>query len=429
MKRRALMAAVTIVLLIVIVELIPPADAQVKLQFYYPVGVAGPLARIIEGYVKEWNQSHPQVQVEPVFAGGYTEAYAKTLAAIRAGTPPDVAIMLSQNLNDILGQDIAIPLDELIAADGAEVKIDDFFPAFMLNSRQGGKVWSIPFQRSTPVMYYNKDAFKEAGLDPDRPPQTQSDLVAAAKKLTRQEGGRVTRWGLLIPSSGGVDTWLLEGLVIEAGGLLYDPNNSCCRVLLSNPATETAVQFLRDLGARDKVSPEGAINWGTTANDFVAGKAAMMYYTTGGLGFVRNNAKFEFGTAFLPEEQRFGAPTGGGNFYLFKGSPSERRKAAWEFTKWMTSTEMLARWSIDSGYVAPRKSSWDTARMREYAAKYPQALTAREQLQYALAELPVKNIIEVKRAITTALQTALTTSQPVGPILAEGQKRVDDILK
>jgi sn-glycerol 3-phosphate transport system substrate-binding protein len=95
----------------------------------------------------------------------------------------------------------------------------------------------------------------------------------------------------------------------------------------------------------------------------------------------------------------------------------------------MTSTEMLARWSIDSGYVAPRKSSWETPRMKEYTSKYPQALTAREQLQYALAELPVKNIIEVKRAITTALQTVLTTTDPVEQITAEAQKRVDEILK
>src|SRR5262245_37505083 len=180
MKLCALIAAVALVL---IGEPFPRAAARTKRQSYSPFGVAAPLARSIESYVKAWNQRHAQIPVEPVFAGGYTEAYSKTLAATRAGTPPDVAIMLSQNLNDILGQDIVIPLDDLIAADAASVKIDDFFPAFMLNSRQGGKVWSIPFQRSTPVMYYNKDAFKEAGLDPDRPPQTQSDLVAAAKKL------------------------------------------------------------------------------------------------------------------------------------------------------------------------------------------------------------------------------------------------------
>ena len=426
MKRRALLTAVVLAL---VGGVLPMAQAQTKLQFYYPVGVAGPLARIIDGYVQEWNKAHPQIQVEPVFAGSYTEAYAKTLAAIQAGTPPDVAMMLSQNLNDILGQNIVIPLDELIAADAAQVKMDDFFPAFMLNSKQGGKVWSIPFQRSTPVMYYNKEAFKEVGLDPNKPPQTWTEMVAAAKKLTKQEGGRTTRWGLAIPSGGGVDTWLLEALTIAAGGLLYDVNNSCCKVLLASKPVETAIQFLRDLGEKEKVSPPGPVDWGTTANDFAAGKVAIVYYTTGGLGFVRNNAKFEFGTAFLAKDQRFGAPTGGANLYLFKGTPPDRQKAAWEFTKWMTSTEMLARWSIDSGYVAPRKSSWDTPLMKDYVGKYPQAITARDQLPYAHAELPVKNIIEVKRAIKTALETALTTNQPVAQVLAEGQKRVDEILK
>jgi sn-glycerol 3-phosphate transport system substrate-binding protein len=426
MKRRTLLAAIVLALA---GGFAPTAQAQMKLQFYYPVGVAGPLARIIDGYVQEWNKTHPQIQVEPVFAGSYTEAYAKTLAAIQAGTPPDVAIMLSQNLNDILLQDIVIALDELIAADAAQVKMDDFFPAFMLNSKQGGKVWSIPFQRSTPVMYYNKEAFKEVGLDPSKPPQTWTEMVAAAKKLTKQEGGRTTRWGLMIPSGGTVDTWLLEALTIAAGGLLYDVNNSCCKVLLSSKPTETAVQFLRDLGEKEKVSPPGPVDWGTTPNDFAAGKAAMVYYTTGGLGFIRTNAKFEFGTAFLAKDQRFGAATGGGNFYLFKATPPDRRKAAWEFTKWITSTEMLARWSIDSGYVAPRKSSWETPLMKDYVAKYPQAITARDQLPYAHAELPVKNIIEVKRAIKTALETALTTNQPVAQVLAEGQKRVDEILK
>ncbi len=407
-----------------------PAMAQTKLQFYYPVGVAGPLARIIDGYVKEFNQAQPNIQVEPVFAGSYTESYSKILAAIRGGTPPDTAIMLSQNLNDILQQDIVIPLDEHIQADAAQVKIDDFFPAFMLNSQQGGKVWSIPFQRSTPVMYYSKDAFKEAGLDPQKPPQTWAEMIAMGQKLVKRDSsGRVTRWGLVIPSAGGVDTWLFEALTIASGGLLYDANNTCCKVLLNSPAVEASMQLLRDLGNKDKVSPPGPVDWGTTPNDFVAGKTAMIYHSTGSLGFIRTNATFEFGTTFLPKNQRYGAPTGGGNFYLFKATPPDRRKAAWEFIKWMTSTDLLARWSIDSGYVAPRKSSWDTPRMKEYTAKYPQATTARDQLQYALAELPVRNIIEVKRAIVTAYQTALTTTQPLGPIMVEGQKRIDEILK
>ena len=159
--------------------------------------------------------------------------------------------------------------------------MDDFFPAFMLNSTGGGKVWSIPFQRSTPVMYYNKEAFKEVGLDPNKPPQTWAELVAAAKKLTKQEGGRTTRWGLAIPSSGGVDTWLYEALTIAAGGLLYDANNSCCKVA----ARDRAGRDGRPVPPRPRREGEGqssgSVNWGTTANDFVAGNVAMIYHTTG----------------------------------------------------------------------------------------------------------------------------------------------------
>jgi sn-glycerol 3-phosphate transport system substrate-binding protein len=255
-------------------------------------------------------------------------------------------------------------------------------------------------------------------------------MIAAGQKLTKKDAsGRVTRWGLAIPSAGGVDTWLLEGLVIAAGGVLDDPSNSCCKILLATPPTQMAMQLLRDLGAKHQVSLPGPIQWGTTANDFAAGKVAMIYPSTGSLGFVRTNATFECGTTFLPKDKRYGVPTGGGNFYLFKATPPDRQKAAWEFAKWMTSTDLLARWSIDSGYVAPRKSSWETPRMKEYTAKYPQALTARDQLQYALAELPVKNIIEVKRAVTTALQTVLTTTQPVEGITVEAQKRIDEILR
>ena len=416
--------------LVVLAALWGGASAQTELQFYYPVGVSGPLATIINGYVDEFNKSQSDIVVKPVFAGSYTESYSKTIAAIRGGTPPDTAILLSQNLNDLLTQDLIVPLDDFIAKDAAEVNMDDFFPAFMLNSSQDGKVWSIPFQRSTPVMYYNKDAFREAGLDPENPPQTWDDLVTAAQALTTKDaGGRVQRYGLEIPSSGGVDTWLLEALTIEAGGLLYDANDPCCTITLNTQPVKDAIQFLRDLGGKDGVSPEGPVSWSTAPNDFVAGKVAMIYHSTGSLGFIRNNATFDFGTAFLPQKERFGTPTGGGNFYLFKDTPPERQQAAWTFIKWMTSPERLAQWSIDSGYVAPRRSSWDTQAMKDYTAQYPQALTARDQVEYAKAELPVKNIIEVKRAIVDALQTALTSDRSLDDILAPAQSKIDGILQ
>lgn len=406
------------------------ATKPVSISFYYPVGVAGPLATIIGGYVTHFNNTHPSIHVKAVFAGSYTESYSKVLAAIRGGDAPDSAILLSQNLNDLLQQNAIIPLDSFINADPKAVNMSDFFPAFLLNAKENGHIWSLPYQRSTPVMFYNKDAFTKAGLDPNKPPTTWSEVISDGQKLTvRDSSGNVTQWGVEIPSSGGVDTWLLEALTIEAGGLLYNANDSCCTIYLNDPPAKAALTYLRDLGTKYKVSPPGPVNWGTAANDFAAGKVAMLYHSTGSLAYIRHNAKFQWGTAFLPKDKRFGVPTGGGDLYLFKGTPSARQKAAWQFTLWMTSTNQLARWSIDSGYVAPRISSWETPLMKQYVEKYPQALTARDQLKYAHAELPVRNIIEVKRQIVTAMQAVLTSNQSIDSIVAPAQARIDQILK
>lgn len=96
--------------------------------------------------------------------------------------------------------DAVIPLDDFIAKDGGQEYIDDFIPAFMKNSYYDGKTYSIPFQRSTIIMYYNKDQFKEAGLDPEKPPTNWDELREYAKKLTVTDAsGNVSRWGVMIP--------------------------------------------------------------------------------------------------------------------------------------------------------------------------------------------------------------------------------------
>ena len=405
------------------------ALAQTTLTFYYPVGVSGPLARFIEDYVSDFEAEHPDIRVETVFGGNYTENQTKVVAAQRAGTPPDVAILLSQELRTLIALDIVESIQPLLEADPeAGAMIEDFFPAFMLNSTLDGEVWSLPFQRSTPVLYYNKDAFVEAGLDPEDPPTTWEELVQYAQELTvRDDRGNITRYGVAIPTEDR-STWLLEGLVMQAGGSLYDPEGDGLVMTINSPAVQEAVQFKADLAQEYEVSPEGVIAWGTTANDFAAGNVAMIYHSTGSLGFIRANAPFEFGTAFLPANEQYGVPTGGGNFYLLKGSDPAKREATWTFIKWMTSPEQLARWSIDSGYVAPRRSSWELPVMQEYVAEYPQAITAREQLEHAQAELPVYGLQEIKDIISNAEQDVILGSATVEEALEEAQARAEEVM-
>ncbi|RYD05798.1 hypothetical protein N752_07860 [Desulforamulus aquiferis] len=160
-------------------------EKQVELTFYYPIAVGGPLTKVIEGMASEFTKENPNITVKPVYTGSYADTNVKVQAGVQSNNPPDVAVLLSTELYTMLDMDAIIPLDDLIAKDGGREYINDFYPAFMMNSQTGGKTWSIPFQRSTIVLYYNKDAFREVGLDPEQPPKNWDELVEYSKKLTK----------------------------------------------------------------------------------------------------------------------------------------------------------------------------------------------------------------------------------------------------
>jgi len=403
-----------------------PAGAALDLKFYYPVGVSGPLARVMEGMVSDFNRVHPGTHVTPIFSGGYYETMTKTQTAVMAGSPPDVAVLLSTDLFTLLDLNAIIPLDAFIQSSGGERFRTDFFDAFWLNSRTAATTYSIPFQRSTIVLYYNQDAFQRAGLDPAKPPKDWTELEQAAQKLTvRDAGGTVTQWGVGIPTSG-FTYWLFQGFAAEAGqARIANPEGT--ETYFDTPQTRRALQFwlrLADL----KVEPRGIVTWETLPTEFVAGRYAMIYHSTGSLTFIRSNASFKFGTAFMPADTRYGTPTGGGNLYIFRGIPPERQRAAWEFVQWMTAPQQAARWSEASGYVAVRKSAFNIKLYRDYTEKFPQALTARDQLQYAQAELSTHNGGEIQNMYSNSLQAALTGRKTLQAALRDAQQQADRLL-
>jgi sn-glycerol 3-phosphate transport system substrate-binding protein len=404
----------------------PAAIGAVGLTFYYPVGVSGPLATVMNGMVDDFNRIHPGVQVTPVFAGDYTQSMTKTQTAVMGGSPPDVAVLLSTDLFTLLDMNAIVPLDRFIQASGGDRFRQDFYDAFWLNSRIGEVTYSIPFQRSTIVLYYNQDAFQKAGLDPAQPPKTWTELAQDAQRLTvRDAGGSVTQWGVGIPSSG-FTYWLFQGFVAQSG---QDRMASAdgTRVYFDTPQAHQALDFWMRLQAM-KVEPQGITSWDTLPQQFVAGQFAMIYHSIGSLTFVRSNARFKVGTAFMPAGKRYGTPTGGGNFYIFSGIPQERQQAAWEFVQWMTAPQQTARWSQASGYVAVRKSAIGVDLYRDYLRQVPQALTASQQLQYAQAELSTHQGGRVQALLSNELQGALTGAKSPDAALRDASDAASQIL-
>ncbi len=124
-----------------------------------------------------------------------------------------------------------------------------------------------------------------------------------------------------------------------------------------------------------------------------------------------------------------GSPTGGGNFHLFKAANPAQRQAALQFLRWVTSPERAAQWGIDTGYVAVRPDAWDTPRMKDYVAGFPEAAVARDQLQFAVPELSTHDNQRVTQALNDGLQAALTGRKQPGPALADAQAAATRLLR
>lgn len=398
------------------------SENKVELEFYFPVAVGGPITKIIDALVVDFENENPDIKVTPIFGGSYEETMTKVQTAVQGGNPPDIAVLFSIDLYTLLSMDAIEKLNPYFE----KAYIEDFFDGFMTNSSIGEDVWSIPFQRSTIVMYYNKDAFKEAGLEPDKPPTNWGELIDYAEKLTIEEGNKVIQWGLEIPSTG-YQYWMFQALALQTDKNIMSDDGT--KVLFDTPANIEALQFYTDLGQKYNVMPEGTIEWATVPSDFISGKTAMMYHTTGNLTTVKEGAEFDFGVAFLPANNQYGSPTGGGNLYIFKDIPDENKAAAWKFVEFLTEPERVAQWSVDTGYVATRESAYETDLLKKYIEDFPEAEVARDQLEYADSELSTYQNGNVQKILNDRIQAALNGELSASEALSEAQNEADKVLE
>ena len=395
------------------------AQTAVELSFLYPVAVGGPVTKIVDGYAADFMKENPGIAVRPVYSGSYTDTLTKAQTALKAGGTegPQLAVLLSTDAFTLIDAELVVPFDTLPGTGF----LNRFYPAFMANDRIGGHVWGVPFQRSTIVLYWNKDAFRDAGLDPEKPPATWDEHMRFATRLT--QNGK--RWGTEIPGTG-FTYWLFQALATEAGATLANGDGTETR--FDSPEAKAALDYWIALTQAGAHAP-GLVDWGTAPRDFLEGRTAMLWTTTGNLSNIRTNARFSFGVSMLPEGKRRGSPTGGGNFYLFRSASPAQQQAAVKFLDWITGPERAAQWCIDTGYVATGPDAWATKRLTDYAAGFPAAAVARDQLQYAVPELSTHDNGRVTQALNDGLQAALLGRKASGPALAEAQATATRLLR
>jgi sn-glycerol 3-phosphate transport system substrate-binding protein len=406
-------------------------DEEIVIDFYFPSATANDAEGIFQGYADLFQEANPNITINNVFSGSYTDTRQTVLTEIQGGgAGPDVAVMLATDLYSFAEEGYIIPVQSFIDnMENGEDYINDFFPALLANSvDEDGNVWSIPFQRSTPILYYNADLLTEAGYD--SPPTNNAELVEIAQALTTED-----RDGIQIPVAGGFPIWMYQSFAIAYGQNIV--NDDPTQVIFNSPEAVEAVEFLRSIGTDLGVGPAGGSAWGDTPVAFLAGQSAMMYHTTGNLTRVLNDADFEVGVGYLPsgpageDGTGYGSPTGGGNLYIFDdGSRSEAElDAIWKWVTFLSSPEIQADWGATTGYIASNATAWETEPLASLAEEFPQYLTARDQLEFADKEFTSYGAITIQGIINGTLESILTgTAEDAQVAMDDAQAQIDSIL-
>jgi sn-glycerol 3-phosphate transport system substrate-binding protein len=159
----------------------------------FPAPVDGKLTMEMTRVIKAFNDSQQDVEVRGIFTGNYDTTKIKAESAQKAGQPPALVIMSANFTTDLALKDEILPMDDLFQygdQKAGDFLVKEFWPAMHKNAQVMGTTYAIPFHNSTPILYYNKTMFDQAGIK--QPPQTWAELLADAKKLTDESKGQ---WG------------------------------------------------------------------------------------------------------------------------------------------------------------------------------------------------------------------------------------------
>jgi sn-glycerol 3-phosphate transport system substrate-binding protein len=331
------------------------------------------MADLVEGF----NKSQTQYKIESSFTGGYEDTVVKLQAAFPARQQPDLMMLEVTRYGLFAGNGVLEPLDGYLAKETAAFR-ESFFPFALDAAKYLGKSYVLPFNVSTPVLYYNKEAFAAAGLDPEKPPKTWDELLTYSRKLTVRDGDTVKQWGIGLPAQ--FARW---GFVRQAGGEWVDADN---KVTIDQPEAIAAYRWLTDLVTVEKVgSSEAAIKENVAKQLFLSGQEAMNFGSTGDLGDVRGAIKFKFGVAPLPCGKVCAAPIGGATFGIAAASDQAKKDGAWAFLKYLSQPAVNAQVFARTGYLPILKGTADEPVAKAAIEAEPGYLVAVSQLPVAFA--------------------------------------------
>jgi sn-glycerol 3-phosphate transport system substrate-binding protein len=417
----------------------PTVSGPVAIDFWHTMTASN--QDTLKSLVDRFNSSQNEVRVNLVYQGTPDECLTKVLATLGTGNVPAVVQLLDIHTRLMVDSGEITPVQNFI--DREDYDLSDYEPRAVEYYALEGKLQSMPFNVSTNLLFYDKNAFRDAGLDPERPPATLDEVRQYSEKLFRRDdAGNVVRSGIALD----IGPWYLESMLVMHGDLYADNENG-------REGRVTEVVFNQEPGKeffrwwRDMIRDNLAINTGRNPNGIDnllavgAGRVAMTISSSSALRSVisvlesAEQPTIELGVAALPglEGSIAGPPVGDSSLWIMKGRPEAEQEAAWKLIKYLMEPEQQAEWFAGTGFVTVRKSSYDLPAAKQAVEKYPVFLVPVEQLRRGPDTPATRGALigpfpKVREALAVAIEQMILQSKDPDQALDDAAAEANQII-
>jgi sn-glycerol 3-phosphate transport system substrate-binding protein len=406
------------------------ATAQTTIEFWHSFGDAKRTGWI-QARADEFNKANPEYKVVPSYKGSYNDSLQATILAARQGKPPALVQIFEVGSQLALDSGAFQPVSSI-----KNVDFSDYIKPVINYYTIGGKVNSLPFNSSSPVLYYNKDLMKKAGLNPNQPPTTFGGLLDACKKIEAARLG-VTCFGMSL------NGWFIEQWMAQQGAPLLNNNNGrtarATSTNLDSAAAKNIFQFFKTLQDNKYYTYTGKLeDWDGSDAIFTNQKVVFHITSTadiGNNGEAAKKAGFQMGIGVLPivsGTKRNGVVIGGASLWIPKNISKTQAEGALDFALYMTNTKNMADWHKLTGYYPVRQSSIELLRKQGWFTQTPLQLVAFNQLTKTVPSPATAGglngaAIQTRKIIEEGVQKVLSGTS-VDAALREAKARADAAL-
>ncbi len=360
------------------------ASAQTEIEWWHAMG--GQLGETVNQMAENFNASQSDYVITPVFKGSYEETLTATIAAFRAGEQPNIVQVFDAGAATVIGATGAtIPVETLLADNGIAFDIEDYISGVRnFYADADGTMIGMPFNSSTPILYYNADALAEAGVEA---PTTWEEFAETTGPALRDAG--------YIPLAQSHLPWIFTENFFSRHNLQFATNDNGytgtdTQILVNNPAIRAHFQALSDWQDAGLFAWYGA-GWSDNQDPFEAGEVAMWLGSSGSFGGIQDRVDFEFSATMLPYwESVTTEPTqtfiGGAALFAMSGFDAEENQATAAFFDYLASAENQVFWHVATGYVPITTEAYQLAGEQGHYEEFPAAEVGIQQLQLPSGE-------------------------------------------